>query len=350
MGLLFTPLIIFLAFNSRTVWAYLLIFILICFLLSIHAPSAIYPIIVLTPYILLNLKGNFKHSLGIVLALVLPFLVIFPWIFNMLLPTAKSLLTQNPLSEYVQLPRVIQTFGYLPILLCLLGTFLLAIRGNKKNYGLILGLLALLLMLVSFFTFHYGIWILYERGLTFMMLMMGIVAGAGLMEVKNLKLPSRLCAWLKVPLIYKNVGRFLCLALVVTTMVIIIPERLETPYYHMIDEQDYQAFIWIKDNIGEDYEKAILDPWKATAFSALTLKSVYTRIHSYPTDTDDRAYAFIRNGSTNTAFLRERGISIIYTRIYEGPPNRNTEFSSDNPDLIEVAENIYLLKKADKVE
>ncbi|MBI3930840.1 MAG: hypothetical protein HY325_02345, partial [Chloroflexi bacterium] len=64
MGLLFTPLYLFLTFNFRTLWSYLLIFIFTAFLLSIHAPSAISPIIVLVPYILLNLKGNFKHSLG----------------------------------------------------------------------------------------------------------------------------------------------------------------------------------------------------------------------------------------------------------------------------------------------
>ncbi len=181
MGLLFTPLILFLAFNFRTIWSYLLVFIIICFLLAIHAPSAICPIIVLTPYILLNLKGNFKHSLGLILIFVIPFLVVFPWIFDLLLPTAKSLLTPTPPTEYVVLPRVIQTYGYLPILFCLLGTCLLAIRGGKKNYGLILGLLALLLMLVAFFTFHYGVPIMYERGLMFMMLMMSIIAGAGLM-------------------------------------------------------------------------------------------------------------------------------------------------------------------------
>jgi len=157
MGLLFTPLILFLAFNFRTVWSYLLIFILICFLLSIHAPSAICPIIVLTPYILLNLRGNFKHSLGLILIFVIPFLAVFPWIFNLLLPTAKSLLIPQPVTGFVQLPRVIQAYGYLPIAFCLLGAFLLAIRGGKKNYGLVLGLLTLLLMLVTFFTFHYGV-------------------------------------------------------------------------------------------------------------------------------------------------------------------------------------------------
>jgi len=347
MGLLFTPLILFLAFNFRTVWSYLLIFILISFLLSIHAPSAICPIIVLTPYILLNLKGNFKHSLGLILIFVIPFLAVFPWIFNLLLPTAKSLLIPQPVTGFVQLPRVIEAYGYLPIAFCLLGAFLLAIRGGKKNYGLVLGLLTLLLMLVTFFTFHYGVSIMYERGLTYMMLMISIIAGAGLMGVKNLKLPARLSTYLKVPpIIEQNVGRFLCLVLIGITLAITIPDRLDIPYYHMIDEEDYQAFVWIKDNINEDYEKAILDPWKATAFIAITDKNIYTRIHAYPMDKDNAAYAFLRGDSTDTSFLRENGISIIYTRVYDGTQDRNIEYSSDNPDLVEVAKNIYLLKEA----
>jgi len=278
--------------------------------------------------------------------LILPFLIIFPWIFNLLLPTAKSLLTPQPLTEYVQLPRVIQTYGYLPILSCLLGSFILAIRGGRKNYGLVLGLLALLLMLVTFFTFHYGVPIMYERGLMYMMLTVGIVAGAGLMAVKNFRLPARLSNWLKVPIISQNVGKFLCLVLIGVILAVTIPERLDTPYYHMIDEEDYQAFVWIQDNIDEDYDKAILDPWKATAFTAITNKNIYTKIHAYAMDKDNEAYAFLRNGSTNTTFLRENGISIIYTRIYEGPQKSNTNYSSDNPDLVEVTKNIYLFKEA----
>ena len=177
MGLLFIPLSLFLAFNFRSIWSYLLIFIFTCFLLSIHAPSAICLAIVLGPYILLNLKGNLKHSLGMALAVAIPFLAPFPWIFSMLLPTAKSLLTQQSPTELVQLPSVIQTYGYIPILCCLIGTFMLAIRGGKRNYGLILGFLAMLVMLVTFFTFHYGVSIMYERGLMYMMLLIGIVSG-----------------------------------------------------------------------------------------------------------------------------------------------------------------------------
>ncbi|GAH68323.1 unnamed protein product, partial [marine sediment metagenome] len=265
----------------------------------------------------LNLKGNFKHSLGLILIFVIPFLAVFPWIFNMLLPTAKSLLTPQPLTGFVQLPRVIETYGYLPIAFCLLGAFLLAIRGGKKNYGLVLGLLTLLLMLVTFFTFHYGVPIMYERGLMYMMLMVSIVAGAGLMGVKNFRLPARLSTRLKVPpIITQNVGRFLCLVLIGITLAISIPDHLDTPYYYMIDEEDYQAFVWIKDNINEDYDKAIVDPWKATAFAAITDKNIYTRIHAYPMAKDNEAYAFLRSGSTDTAFLRANGISVIYTRVY----------------------------------
>ena len=114
-----------------------------------------------------------------------------------------------------------------------------------------------------------------------------------------------------------------------------IPDRQDTSYYHMIDGQDYEAFAWIRDNVNENYAKAILDPWKATAFTAITQKNIYTRIHSYPQANDTKAYEFLRTGSTDTAFLREEGISIVYT--LQG---------SKNPDLVEVRKNVYLLEEA----
>ena len=337
LGLLFIPLALFLAFNFRSGWSYLVLFVFTSFLLSIHAPSAIGVVIVLVPYILLNLKGNFKHSLGLTLAVVIPFLAPFPWIFSMLLPTAKSLLTPQPLPTYIDFPRIIKTYGYFPIALCLLGTFLLAIRGGKKNYSLIFGLLALLVMVVTFFTFHYGLHIMYTRGLMYMMLMVSIIAGAGLAGVKNLSLPAKLTARLKVPsIITQNVGKFLCLVLVGVILALGIPDRQETPYYHMIDEEDYRAFVWIAENVDKDYAKAILDPWKATAFSAIAGKNIYTRIHAYPEPRDEEAREFLDEGCSDTAFLRGNGISIIYTRG-----------ECQNPDLTEVRENIYLLKKGE---
>lgn len=338
MGLMFIlPLPLFVVFNFKTIRSYLVLFIFNCFLLVIHAPTAIGLFIILIPYILLNLKEDAKHSLGITLAMFIPFLVPFPWIFNLLLPTFQLLFTPQPIPAYVDFPRVIEKFGYLPVLLCLLGTFVLAIKGGKKNYGLIIGLLALLLMLVSFFTFHYGVEIVYARGLMYVMLVASVVAGVGLMSLKNFRLPAALGARLRLPeLLTTNVGRFLCLALVIATLAMVIPDRQKTNYYHMIDTEDYQAFAWIQENVDKSYQKAILDPWKATAFSAITGKRVYTRIHAFPVDIDTQTYDFLKNGSRDTALLRDNGISIVYSR---GEVN--------NPDLVQVRQFVYLLKDAE---
>ena len=64
LGLLLVSLSIFIAFNFSSLGGYVVLFLFTCFLLIIHPPSAICLVIILVPYILLNLKGNFKRSLG----------------------------------------------------------------------------------------------------------------------------------------------------------------------------------------------------------------------------------------------------------------------------------------------
>ena len=86
--------------------------------------------------------------------------------------------------------------------------------------------------------------------------------------------------------------------------------------------------------MSDDYGKAVLDPWQATAFAAITEKKVFTRIHAYPKPSDDEASAFLENGCVDTGFLKDNGISIVYTRE-----------SCDNPDLTAVREGVYLLKE-----
>ncbi|HEX76386.1 MAG TPA: hypothetical protein G4O12_07405 [Dehalococcoidia bacterium] len=330
MGLLFIPLSLFLAFNFKTWPCYLLLFIFTCFLLSMHAPTAVGLVIILLPYILLNLRGNFRHSLGITVALAIPFLVTFLWAFEMLLPTAKLLLTPQLPTPWVELPPLMQTYGYMPIIFGFLGTILLAIRGGKKNFGLVLGLLALLLMMVVFFRFHYGLPILYERGLTHMMLVLGIIAGAGLLWVRTIRLPGKSTGE-RSSFLRKNLGNILCSFLIGVTLAVSIPSRLNTYYYHMIDHEDYQAFVWIRDNVGEDYGVAVVDPWKATAFTAITQKNVRRRISLYKEPVDDIIYQFLQGGCGDTAFLRDSGISMVYNRL-----------SCSNTDLVEVRKDVYL--------
>jgi hypothetical protein len=86
--------------------------------------------------------------------------------------------------------------------------------------------------------------------------------------------------------------------------------------------------------VSDEYDKAILDPWKATPFTAITGKMVYSRIHAFPTEKDIEARTFLEEGCSDTDFLRQNGISIIFT-----------EGDCWNPDLTKVRENVYLFKK-----
>jgi hypothetical protein len=343
MGLFFITLALFVALNFRTGWSYIVLFVFFSFLLTLHAATAVGLITILIPYIILNARNNYRHSLGIALAFALPFLLalpLLPWLFEMLLlPSAKSLLTPQFVAEYVEIPKMIKTYGYLPTLFCLLGTCFLGLKGGRENFGLIFGLLITVVLVATFYTLHYGIDMMYYRGLIYAMLLMSIVAGVGLNGIRNLKLPIKLSDRLRKPFITKNVGNMLCLLLVGLTLVIAIPAHQSTPYYQMIDREDYEAFVWIKENIANDYDRAILDPWKGTAFTAITEKKVYTRIGGTPEPDCEKAYSFLQGGSKDTSFLRQNDISIVYTRE-----------PVDNLDLLKVRENVYLIKEPNHIE
>ncbi|MHB8104862.1 MAG: hypothetical protein ACYDG5_04905, partial [Dehalococcoidales bacterium] len=203
MGLPFIVISLFIAFYFRNWWSYVLLAIFCLLLLSMHSATAIALIFILIPYIIINLKGGFKHSLGVTLALVIPFvaaLLMFPAIKDQLLiPTLKSLFSQQPLPEHHIVPEIIVAYGYIPVLLCLLGTFILIIKRGKTNYGLVLGLLILLLAYFIFQNYGYGIDMMYLRGFQYICLIMSIVAGAGLMAVKDFKLPAFFGHWAKPP-------------------------------------------------------------------------------------------------------------------------------------------------------
>ncbi|MFC1964079.1 hypothetical protein ACFLV1_01720 [Chloroflexota bacterium] len=332
MGLLFIPLIFLLAFNFKNIWGYLLVFLSFCFLLASHAPSAIIVLIVLTPYVVISFKNNFKHGLFLALALLFPLVITLPLTFDLIASTARGLLTPQYPREFVEIPqRLAESYGIIPVLLSILGCIALLAKGGEKNHGVAFGFIALELMLVIFFQFHYGIPLLYERGLLYIMLMAGITAGAGLNLILKIRIPPRYRRWFKAPRLNDNLGKFFSVALIAAVLAIAIPQRLETPYYHMIDETDYQAFVWIKNNLEERPGKALLDPWKATAFVAITDRYVYSRISAFPTSKDEQVYKFLEESCADTSFLTENRITIVYTRQ-----------PCANPDLIEVRQDVYL--------
>ena len=106
-------------------------------------------------------------------------------------------------------------------------------------------------------------------------------------------------------------------------------------FTNYFDPQLRTALDWIKENVDSSYSKAVLEPWKATAFTAITGKYIYSRIGEYPTPTDMAAYNFLGGGCRDSSFMKNSGISIVYTRE-----------PVHNADLIEVRKYVYLLKQA----
>ena len=342
LGLVFLPLMLYLAFNYKSWWSYLLLFIFTGYLISMHAPSIICIIIILLPYIILTSRKNPRHSLSITIAIFLPFLLILPFAFEVVSSLITSLFTKQPLIVDHPILQTLGNYGYLPIILAIIGVIGLLMRGGTKNISLVSGLTLLFIMLTAFQAFSIGIGSIYLRGQLFGTLLLGIIGGAGLREIGNIRFSKIIGVRVKYPLLIKYLGVGLCIIILVFTLITVIPTRQNEPYYHIIDDTDYNAFIWIRDNINEEFDRAILDPWKATAFTAITGKHVYTRTQIGPTAIGAETQYFLRDGSVDTELLKANKLSIVYTRIFDG--QRNIDFRSDNPDLVKVAKNIYLLK------
>ncbi len=334
MGMLFIPLCLFVALNLRGWQSYILLFIFTCFLALMHGATAVCLAIILLPYILLNLRKNLKHALLISAALVIPFIAPFPWVFKLVLDKWGELFSYQFLPINVDFPRDFQLYGYLPVMFFVIGTFWLIRSGIQKGYALAFGPLAILAVVVTFVQLHLGIELLYLRGFTILLLVMSIVAGCGLWWLRRVKLPDKLR--LKPAFIVRHLGSALCLIFIALILLIAIPTHQNIPYYHMIDAKDYDAFVWITENVDESHDRAILEPWKATAFTAVTGREIYTKILMAPKEKDKKAQQFLNQGCTDTKFLRQNGISIVYTRE-----------KCNNPDLVEVRKYVYLLEAKD---
>ncbi len=324
-GLLFIPLALFVAFHLRGISCYLLILVFTSFLVFMHAPTAIGVAIILVPYIILNIKDRIGHSIGLAVALMVPFLVPFPWIAALITPTAKSLLLSQGLTPWVDLPPLLERFGVLPFIFSFLGIIYLGSKGGKNSFGLILGLLLLVLVLAVYYQFHLGLAVIYERGLVYMQLLLSIVGGAGIVMLQKIPFKPRKLPGAVAP------GALTALAAVVILVVTVVPVRVRYDYYHMIDNNDYRAFAWVDRTVDDAYQLALLDPWKASAFTAITGKQICRHIKEYMTSIDDLVYKYLESGCRSSLILSDGGVSIVY----------NTEFCS-NSDLAHVRNNVYL--------
>lgn len=308
----------------------MLLLLIAGFLWLLHPPTAAIFIIILLPYILINIKAHPLSSFSTFLAILVPIIISLPWFSIRILPTAKKLLIPQYLPPHVDVPALLLMYGILPVVFFFFGTIFLIKKGGKYNFGLMLGLVSLLIIGLVLVQLHFGLMILYFRGLTTMLLLISIIAGAGLFWIRTFPIQTQLLVEHKSKL-FRNHGIILCAMSVVTILAIAIPARLNITYYHMIDNEDYATFIWVRDHTTTDNAVSLVDPWKASAFSALTGKNILHRITTMQQPVDDIIYRFLNNGCPATGFIEENKIAIIYNRL-----------QCNNNKLARVRDNLFI--------
>lgn len=247
---------------------------------------------------------------------------------------------QTFFTEY-ELPQIWPSFEHLGIItwiLCIIGAYFAFSKGKAIQRTITLSAIAFITLIGLYDKLGYGLPIMYERSFMYLFLMVTIIAGYGLSEIRRLVIDNSESI---VPKQYKRISKnigiivpaFVCIILLTTA----VPAHLDIPYYQMIDEEDYETFTWIRDNIDDyrdgnhSYDKAAVHPFMASPFSAVTrlymVSSSMHPIYGYSLHTEMEK--FLSEKCVDTSFLKKYKISVVYG-------------SCNNDNLTMVYPNVYL--------
>lgn len=344
LGLLFIVFIIWLGQLRKALAALLIPFFIWCVFL-IHPPSALACIIITFLYaLLLILEKEYKLSILMGSLSLVPIMLVF------LLTTRWDYSLQEVIDAFFggktffatyDLPKIWPSFEHLGIVtwvLCIIGAYFAFSRGKAIQRIVTLSAITFIALIGLYDKLEYGLPIMYERSFMYLFLMVALIAGFGISELRRLLMDNQeKIISKKYKHISKHIGiivpAVVCILLVTTA----IPAHLNIPYYKMIDEEDYETFSWIKDNIetyrdeNHPYDKAAVDPFMASPFSAITgLNIVSSTMHpiwGYNIHTDMET--FFSNKCFDTSFLKKYKISVVYG-------------SCNNDNLTLIYPNVYL--------
>jgi len=337
LGLVFFPLCLILLEKMERDWRPLpLIVVSLITLFLTHGTTAVAVGFVLVIYLLFYLilsKNPIRQMLpSLTCILLIPFsgLVIFLWNRAFVLREIQNIINAGKIPlPAIEIP--LPQLGYIMIALAAIGFGFLIARGGWRNYALLVPTV-ILLFFVQFYRqwFEIGPDILYERGWLYVMLLMAFIAGYGLSRLRRLGLDFfKRWRWGALPV-------YIALALVVVfALVLRMDGYAKEKYYHVVDVPTYYDFKWIGEELPQD-SIALLNPYVAWAFVPISGGQYVYTAKAYPWGVEEsrEITAFLREGATDTGYIRERKVSIIYS-----------PFPLKNPDLVEVRDGVYILRE-----
>lgn len=287
---------------------YAILFIFLIFIFLTHPPTAIAIYILLLFYV--GIYRDFK-VMAVLLIPIFMFLFYFPQISSAMGDPSR-LLERLSFDTFVEFGSPAKEFGYIPAILAVLGV----IRSQRKEVPVVAALL-LLLVLNNLYSLFGSIPLLMpERNYFYIMVLTSIVAGYGLYTIRNKTILA-------------------ALAIAIIALGFSAQSHVNEEYYHIVNDQEFQDFIYIKENVSGD--KVLLRPWEGFAFPAITGKHVYM----YPTpgaeEKRSKAHTFLQYDCMDTSFLKKNNLDIVYA--HDG---------CNNDDLKKVKDRIYILENTSK--
>lgn len=309
IGMFFIAMILFLIELDCKAWILFLAGILI-----IHPPTAT-AILLLINIKFIFLKKNYLKNLmyqGIAGLIALPMYI--PYFISKGAESVNAL-SFTPIIDVLFIPDFLT---YFITLIVIAGIYFAA---EKNKYSIITYVLGLLIFVLIAYQFKVEFFIPYPRALMYLFVIFSILFGYGVSELSNLTKNKKI--------IYG-----ILIVIVVLTLVFTLPSKITSTkeVYEIMNQEDYQAFNYIKGNSFED-SIVLADPWKSNALTPFAEREVFTRIPQGPNEEieakNQATYEFFENKCQDTNFLINNQIDVVYGEC-------------ENPVLLETHPGVYL--------
>ncbi len=326
LSLILIPLALIFAFKLvkiKNIYNYLLLLLIATFLLYSHPPTAMVLILILTIYFLLQVSSKEERGEAIQLLIVIISSIILS-IPNYIPTLQRKGLESIKFNFWVYLEGIPLLYGFIPTIFFIIGVYIISKKGDKRSWTLIIASLLLIVNILFFTRTGLTYLIPYQRTYIPLFLLVSIIASRGYSYILRIDKPRR------------STGLIILITLLILTTYIAVERNIEEQYYHLIDDEDYHSFLWIRENTSRG-SIILLNPWKARALPTIAERRVYAVMPFGPDKEElklvEETNRFLKNNCTNTTFLIENNINIVYTRG-----------ECKNKNLVEIKENIYILE------
>lgn len=322
-------------FHTRELGGIVAFAILAAALWPIHVIGAFGLFALAALYALFLLPTDARRGVTVLALAALPFLAAWDF-YSKLLDTGVLVVPGLPASEYYLL-----FFGVLPLAASVVGIAWLAHPkgGGQAAVGAALGIGLILTESVILWRLRKGEdpFILYDRAFMLLYLQAAIAGGAGLAFLRRLATRAATRATRRSPRATRGATAALALAsLLVAAGMVAASARpqLEQPYYAILSDEQYASFKAAGETLNATYGYAIVEGLPTMPFTILAGRpTIYVHFPSSPGADPEYVQDFFRNGANDTYLLVQRGATVVVTdRVVH------------NPDLVPIADGVYVLR------